>query len=61
MKRPRSVYLKIWPDAAGRDAALHFEPVGYGDDMRGHTSRITEYIRADLVVAKPKKKRVKHA
>ncbi len=44
---PAKLYLEHWPEEAGRDDAIHYERVGYGDDMAGHTSTIYVYVRAD--------------
>lgn len=46
-KPPDRVYLEQWPEEAQRDDAVHYEQTGYGDDMRGNTSRITVYARDD--------------
>lgn len=49
---PQRIYLEVWPEAAQRDTAVHFEQVGYGDDMRGNTSSIYVYER---VPAQPRR------
>ena len=56
-KAPPKLYLEIWPAESGRDAMVHFEQTGYGDDMQGNTSRIVEYVRADALARKPKRRK----
>lgn len=42
---PKRLYLEQWPIETWRDDHVHYEQVGYGDDMMGNTSRITVYRR----------------
>lgn len=42
---PERLYLEQWPEEAQRSDAVHYVQTGYGDDMRGNTSRITVYVK----------------
>lgn len=42
---PRFLYVERWPEEAQRQDSVHYEPTGFGDDMRGNTSTITMYRR----------------
>lgn len=51
MKRPpKKLWLEQWPDRAFRDDSIHYEQTGYGDDLRGSTSRITVYVRESELI-----------
>jgi hypothetical protein len=56
-KVPKEIYLERWPANANRCDTIHYEPVGYGDDLRGNTSTIHRYILAPKRKAKKGGKR----
>ncbi len=57
-KAPKRVYLEIWPEGSRMTDAVHFEPVGCGEDFfgMGEASRIVVYERVSLSVLAQERK-----
>jgi hypothetical protein len=54
---PKRIYVERWDDE--REDSIHYEPTGYGVDLRGNTSRIYVYQRVTQIELRAEKKKAK--